>query len=220
MADSLYWNGTAFADGAENWRTATGTATWSLAFAGTNFPADGDYSIRVRAVDAAGNVEAPSSRTFTVDTVPPETTIDTSPTTPNSSADASFTYSADQPGSTFECRIDGGAWTACTSPRNYTSLGEGSHTFEVRATDVGGNVDPSPASHTWVVDTVPPVATMDDPGQYLKGTVNLNSTSTDTGGSGVASVGFERSPAGAGTWTSIAAAWDTTGVPTPSTTSA
>ena len=212
VADSLYWNGTAFADGSENWRTATGTGTWSLAFAGTNFPADGDYSIRVRAVDAAGNVEAPSSRTFTVDTVPPETTIDTAPATPNSSADASFTFSADQPGSTFECRIDGGAWAACTSPRNYTSLGEGSHTFEVRATDVGGNVDPSPASHTWVVDTVPPVATMDDPGQYLKGTVNLNSTSTDTGGSGVASVGFERSPAGAGTWTSIAAAWDTTGV--------
>ncbi len=166
----------------------------------------------MRAVDAAGNVEAPSSRTFTVDTVPPETTIDTAPATPNSSADASFTFSADQPGSTFECRIDGGAWAACTSPRNYTSLGEGSHTFEVRATDVGGNVDPSPASHTWVVDTVPPVATMDDPGQYLKGTVNLNSTSTDTGGSGVASVGFERSPAGAGTWTSIPAAWDTTGV--------
>ncbi len=212
VADSLYWNGTAFADGSENWRTATGTGTWSLAFAGTNFPADGDYSIRVRAVDAAGNVEAPSSRTFTVDTVPPETTIDTSPATPNSSADASFTFSADQPGSTFQCRIDGGAWAACTNPRNYTSLGEGSHAFEVRATDVGGNVDPSPASHTWVVDTVPPVATMDDPGQYLKGTVSLNSTSTDTGGSGVASVGFERSPAGAGTWTSIAAAWDTTGV--------
>jgi hypothetical protein len=122
-------------------------------------------------------------------------------------------FSADQPGSSFECRLDAGAWASCTSPRNATSLAEGSHTFVVRATDVGGNVDPSPASRTWFVDTVPPVATMDDPGQYLKGTVNLSSTSTDTGGSGVAGVGFERSPAGAGTWSSIAAAWDTTAVP-------
>ena len=43
MSDSLYWNGTAFTDASENWRTATGTGTWSLAFAGTNFPADGIY---------------------------------------------------------------------------------------------------------------------------------------------------------------------------------
>ena len=212
VSDSLYWNGTGFADASENWRTATGTGSWSLAFAGTNFPADGDYEIRVRAVDDAANVETASSRTFTVDTVPPQTTIDTSPANPVSSTNATFTFSADQVGSSFECRIDGGAWTACTSPRNYNSLAEGSHTFDVKATDVGGNVDPSPASHTWVVDTVPPVATMDDPGQYLRGTVNLNSTSTDTGGSGVASVVFERSPAGAGTWTSIAPSWDTTGV--------
>ena len=27
VSDNQYWNGTAFADGTENWRTATGTAS-------------------------------------------------------------------------------------------------------------------------------------------------------------------------------------------------
>ena len=98
----------------------------------------------MRAVDTAGNVGAATSRSFDVDTVAPETTIDTAPATPISDADADFDFSADQPGSTFECRLDGGAWVACTSPRSYTSLAEGSHTFDVRATDAGGNTDASP----------------------------------------------------------------------------
>ncbi len=211
IAGGNWWNGTDFSATSETWHTATGAAAWSLAFPENNFTTDGNYVIRVRATDAAGNTETPSSRAFTVDTVAPETTIDSSPANPLADADADFTFSADQSGSTFECRIDGGPWTTCTSPRSYTALAEGSHTFEVRATDLGGNADPSPASHTWVIDTVPPVATMADPGQYLKGTVALSSTTTDTGGTGVASVGFERSPAGAGNWTSILAFWDTTG---------
>ena len=52
---------------------------------------------------------------------------------------------------------------------------------------------------------------MDDPGAYLRGTVALSANATDTGGTGVASVTFERSPAGTSTWSSIPASWDTTG---------
>ena len=211
IAGGNWWNGTDFSATSETWHTATGAAAWSLAFPENNFTTDGDYVIRVRATDAAGNTETPSSRAFTVDTVAPETTIDSAPANPLADADADFTFSADQSGSTFECRIDGGTWAACTSPKSYTSLSEGSHTVEVRATDLGGNTDLSPGSRTWVIDTVPPVATMDDPGQYLKGTVALSSNVTDTGGTGVDTVGFERSPAGAGTWTPVPASWNTTG---------
>jgi hypothetical protein len=211
VSSGLYWDGTDFADGSENWRSAAGAASWSLAFLAAGFPADGDYAIRVRALDAAGNVEAPSSRTFTVDTVAPETTIDSGPSGPTNSTGASFAFSADQPGSTFECRIDGGSWSACTSPRDHTGLSQGSHTFEVQATDAGGNTDATPASRTWVVDTVPPSASLTAPasGTYVGATVSLTASTSDAGGTGIATEVFEKSAAGAGSWSPVPASWVT-----------
>ncbi len=52
-----------------------------------------------------------------------------------------MTFSASESGATFECRLDGGAWTACTSPKTYTGLSLAQHTVDVRATDAAGNVD-------------------------------------------------------------------------------
>jgi hypothetical protein len=62
-----------------------------------------------------------------------------------------------------------------------------------------------------VVDNTAPGATINDPGAYLSGTVSLTANASD-GGSGVDTVSFERSPAGAGAWTAVAASWNTTGV--------
>ena len=42
----------------------------------------------------------------------------------------------------------------------YANLLDGSHTFLVRAVDVSGNADPTPASFTWTVDTTAPVITV------------------------------------------------------------
>jgi hypothetical protein len=86
------------------------------------------------------------------DTTPPETTIASGPSGTISSGDASFTFSSSEPNSTFECRLDGAAYSACTSPKSYTNLSNGSHTFDVRATDRAGNVDATPASRTFTVD--------------------------------------------------------------------
>ena len=86
-----------------------------------------------------------SSRTFTIDRAAPQTTINSNPTNPTGSNAASFGFTSDEVGSTFECRIDAGAWGACTSPKSYASLADGSHTFDVRATDVAGNTDGTPA---------------------------------------------------------------------------
>ncbi len=58
-------------------------------------------------------------RTFTFDTTAPQTTIDSSPSHPTSSTSADFDFSSSEGGSTFECRLDGGAWGACTSPKSY-----------------------------------------------------------------------------------------------------
>jgi hypothetical protein len=68
----------------------------------------------------------------------------------------SLQFSSSESGPTFECRLDDGAWSACTSPKDYSSLSQGSHTFGVSATDAAGNRDASPATHSWNVDSIAP----------------------------------------------------------------
>jgi hypothetical protein len=92
----------------------------------------------------------------TADTTPPDTTITSGPTNPTSSTSASFAFTSSESGSTFECRIDAGSWSTCTSPKSYSSLSTGSHTFDVRATDAASNTDPTPASQTWTIRTITP----------------------------------------------------------------
>src|SRR5829696_2561327 len=127
---------------------------------------NGTHNFEVRATDAAGNVDAtPASRTFSVevppppppdDTTPPETTIDSGLSDTVSSSSASFAFSSDEVGSTFECSLDGGAYASCTSPKSLSNLTDGSYTFAVKATDAAGNTDATPASYTWTVDTAAP----------------------------------------------------------------
>jgi DNA-binding phage protein len=91
------------------------------------------------------------------DTSPPETTIDSGPSGTFTNSSASLTFSSNEAGSTFECSLDAGAFGGCSSPKSYTGLSEGPHTFSVRATDAAGNVDATPATRTWTVNTTPPV---------------------------------------------------------------
>jgi len=126
--------------------------------------ADGAHTFDVRAIDAAGNIDAtPASRSFTVetgDTTPPDTTITAGPSGPTNDPTPSFTFTATEAGSTFECRVDGGAWGPCNSPHTTGNLSDGTHTFDVRATDGAGNTDATPASRTFTVDTVAPDTTI------------------------------------------------------------
>ena len=126
---------------------------------------DGSHTFEVRAIDAANNTDpTPASYTWVIDTTAPDTTLTGTPTNPSNSASATFTFTGNDGsgvgGVTFECRIDGGGWTPCTSPQAYTGLSDGSHTFEVRAKDSLGNTDGSPASYTWVIDTTGPTVTI------------------------------------------------------------
>jgi hypothetical protein len=107
--------------------------------------------VSVRAEDAAGNLDpSPAVRTWTVDTVAPETTITGGPSGTVSTAAASFTFTADETAS-YECSLDGDAWAPCTSPRNYSALANGTHSFSVRARDGVGNTDATPAVRDWAV---------------------------------------------------------------------
>ena len=131
-----------------------------------------------------------------VDTVAPNTSIDSEnpSTTPTDSTTMEFTFSGSDATSgvrSFECDLDGGGFSACTSPKSYTGLADGSHTFQVRAIDFTGNVDDSPASFTWVVDaTAPDTTILTNPANP---TNNTSATFTFNGndGSGVGLASFE-----------------------------
>jgi hypothetical protein len=85
--------------------------------------------------------------TFT-DTTPPDTTILSGPSNPSNDPNPTFTFESSEPGSTFQCSLNGAAFTACTSPRTVT-VNNGEQSFSVQAVDAAGNVDPTPATYAW-----------------------------------------------------------------------
>jgi hypothetical protein len=95
---------------------------------------DGTYRFSVEPRDAAGNVGARVERVFTVDTRKPVVTF------ASSSPAGKLAFGADEQQATFTCAVDGGAPVACDGEFDISSLGEGTHTIEVRAKDLAGNV--------------------------------------------------------------------------------
>ena len=119
-------------------------------------PPAGQYIVHAKATDGAGNTSTPVTVNFTIDTVPPpQPTITSGPTNPIASHDATFQFTDTEAGVSYLCKIDSGAYAACTSPRTYGSLADGSHTFSVEAVDAVGNAS-TPSTYTWVVDTTGP----------------------------------------------------------------
>jgi hypothetical protein len=94
-----------------------------------------------------------------IDELPPETTLDVTPNSTTSSLVASFEFSGSDNLSsvTFECSVDGGSYVSCASPFSTPTLSVGPHMFAVRAVDAVGNIDLTPASHTWTIESgLPP----------------------------------------------------------------
>jgi MYXO-CTERM domain-containing protein len=136
--------------------TATTDAAGNWSFTPTTPLADGPYTVVVTATDVAGNTSAPSNSVrFVIDTTPPETTIVSGPPAETQVQDATFDFSSNETGVTYECKVDGGEFMACTDP-TVVSPPEGEHTLQVRARDAAGNVDPTPAMHTWTYRPPPP----------------------------------------------------------------
>ncbi|MEX2447801.1 MAG: hypothetical protein WD404_03545 [Solirubrobacterales bacterium] len=135
---------------------------------------DGLHTFMVRATDLAGNQSTPAAfpagtYSWTVDnsladTTPPETKITSMPPNPSESSTASFAYSSNEPGSTFECKLDATPFAGCPDTGiTYNGLADGTRTFQVQARDPSGNVDPTPAGYTFdvvapsLLDAPPPL---------------------------------------------------------------
>lgn len=174
VGTSQYWDGTSFASGTEVFLPTTGTSSWTYAMAAESFPADGTYTLRARVTDDVG-LTAFDTVTITIDRTPPD--VPTITAGPTGTSDGSDTFAfAGEDGADYECRLDSGPWETCTSPTSYTALADGSHTFDVRASDSAGNTG-APATRTWTVDATAPTIDATFPttgGRY-------NNTSYDAG---------------------------------------
>jgi hypothetical protein len=112
---------------------------------------EASHTFTVRSTDAAGNVGS-DFYTWTVDHTAPVVTITGGqPANPTSATNATFTFTADS--GSVECKLDGAAFSSCSSPKSLSGLSDGSHTFTVRSTDAAGNVGSD--SYTWTVDHSP-----------------------------------------------------------------
>ncbi len=94
----------------------------------------------------------------------PAMTITAGPANATNQTTATFTFDAPDaaaPAAQYECIIDDSAWLPCASPRTYTGLAEGMHTFTVRPAGAGSRGDSLPATITWMIDLTPPETIMD-----------------------------------------------------------
>ncbi|MFN8162361.1 MAG: hypothetical protein U0R26_00710 [Solirubrobacterales bacterium] len=93
-----------------------------------------------------------SASTPTPPPTPPQRTISSRPSGKTGSRKATFRFRSGEAGSTFQCELDAKPWGGCKSPKKYSGLANGKHTFRVKARDSAGNVDPSAAKRSWRLD--------------------------------------------------------------------
>ena len=142
-------------DAGDPWPGSAGNTNFSA----TSSPNSNLYSgaasgVSVTAISASATVM--TATLSGLDNGPPDTTITGSPLALTNLTSANFTFTSTKANSTFACKLDAGAFASCTSPKSYTGLAAGSHTFQVQATDPSNNTDPTPASFTWAIDTAAP----------------------------------------------------------------
>ena len=117
---------------------------------------EGQRNLQVKATDTAGNTGPPTTFRWTIDTSLPQTQIGSRPRPVTNATTAVFDFQSPNTSPvTFQCNLDKKpTWTDCTTqPQTYTGLGEGNHTFEVKAINSAGTEDPTPATYSWNVDT-------------------------------------------------------------------
>jgi hypothetical protein len=162
---------------------------------------DGIHTLSVTATDQAGNVSAPTSATFTIDTVAPAVTgalLGTSGLPNNFRGPVTLVLGgSDTSGGSgltgFLYVLDGGPLSVSTDGKISVST-PGSHSFLAEAVDAAGNTS-TPLAGTFVIDLIAPVATIALPptattGLYSGAVTATVSASDDAAGSGLASLQY------------------------------
>ncbi len=153
--------------GANGWYTGDVSVGWSVSDSVSDIDSSSGCGTTALTSDTAGQtltctatngagLTTQRSVTVKIDRSAPDTTITGGPSGTVTSTVASFTFSASEPGATFACSLDGGGFQPCSSPQTYSGLTDGSHSFQVRATDPAGNGDQTPAAQSWTVRATPP----------------------------------------------------------------
>jgi len=135
--------------------SVTATASWNT----TTF-ADGTHTLTATATDQATNPTT-AQRVAIVDNTPPQVQITGGPSGQIATKAATFPFAGTDNltpvGSlVFAWRLDGGAYTAFTgaTTASVSGLADGLHLFEVKARDLAGNEDPTPARQSFTVSTL------------------------------------------------------------------
>ena len=143
--------------------TLAATATWDTATV-----LDGAHTLAATAADQAGNMTT-APRVIVVDNTPPETIITAGPAQGAEVGTDAVTFGfagsdnlTPSTGLLFSSRLDGGLWSAFDSATttSLAGLAEGAHVFEVRARDLAGNEDPTPARWSFSVRLGPAIASV------------------------------------------------------------
>ena len=135
---------------------------------------DGPHTLQVRAYSRDGVYDdTPAEHAWTVDTRPPNVEWGAQVPARVGPVDVVVVFDVDEPAS-FECTLDGGRTTACSSPHTLSGLSEGLHSLRVGAVDLTGNPDPTPASVELTVDLTPPETdALSAPARVGPGTLEL-----------------------------------------------
>jgi PKD repeat protein/sugar lactone lactonase YvrE len=133
----------------------TTTATWNTAAVH-----DGTHTLTATATDRAGN-NASATGSVIVDNTPPDTQITGGPAAQISTTTVTFTFTGIDnltpvTNLQFAWRLDGGVFSAFSpaTSATLTNLTAGSHTFEVKARDLAGNENPTPAQRLFTVSAL------------------------------------------------------------------
>ena len=149
---------------------ATAVTTGAAALIRTAHPEYTAAEVRQRILDTVDPVASLNGMVATggrldvgnaLDFVEPDTSITSQPPALTNDSTPAFSFSSNESDVDFECQIDAGGWTSCTSGDSLSALSDGPHTFGVRAVDGAHNSDATPATASFTVDTTAPTTSID-----------------------------------------------------------